>query len=75
MKKELAASFVHGTGNSFMVIESRWRFPLPYRKRYTVYVQFDDGEEVLTSSSPEFSDYDEAYQWGWDQILEWVLNG
>ena len=57
-----------------MVIESRWYFPFT-RKRFVAYVQFDDGEEILTSSSPMFADYDDAYGWGWDQILEWVLNG
>lgn len=74
MRQELNTSFKHRVGSSCLIIEKFT--PIFRRKYYICYVEFTEnynGEE-FTSMSPRMRSYDEAYQWGWDQILEWVHN-
>lgn len=78
MKQELSVSFKHRIGMSTLVIECY--HPFMARKYYVSYATFTPKhgvveEEMVTSMSPRLRSYDEAYQWAWDQILEWCLNG
>lgn len=78
MKEELSVGFTHRVGTSSIVIES-YR-PLFGRKYFVSYATFTPKhgvieDDMIVSSSPRLRTCEEAYQWAWDQILEWCLNG
>lgn len=75
VKEELAIGFTHRVGSSSLIIE-RYRpiFGPKYYVSYATFNSYADGQ-TYTSNSPRLRSYDEAYQWAWEQILEWCLNG
>ena len=74
MREELSVSYKHRVGTSYLIVESY--HPFLRRKYYVSYALLErNGEEVCQSSSPRLRSYEEAYQWAWDQIMDWCLNG